>query len=220
MEITDMAEQIDDAFVHLLADFDRDALELQEDTVCGIWSDGRIAYFNPAWTRFALNNGGEDVLERWPIGSNLFTSVPAPLKSFYRQLFERSAFQSMVQSDRPVQHLYECSSPEMFRQYLMTVYALERGAGYLAVHSRVHEYAHHAAERPRCDPDERLYRHRDGMLHQCIYCRKMQRTADPRIWDWVPEWVDKTPPDTSHSVCDLCRRDYFEKIGVDLPSTR
>jgi len=41
-----------------------EALERSEDVLDAVDPDLRIAYFNPAWLRFAAENGGEPAISR------------------------------------------------------------------------------------------------------------------------------------------------------------
>ncbi|MDQ3034620.1 MAG: hypothetical protein M3Y87_19580 [Myxococcota bacterium] len=59
---------------------------------------------------------------------------------------------------------------------------------------------------------EALYRDPNGMLVQCSHCRRVRR-GDPSVtaWDWVPEYVARPQPRTSHGLCAVCLDFYYPK---------
>lgn len=79
-----------------------------------------------------------------------------------------------------------------------------RPAGYLMVNSPLEERPHDREPHP---PDQDKYVDRDGLMHQCAHCRRVQDVRGGG-WDWVPDWVEAPPPSASHGLCPVCC-DYF-----------
>ncbi len=84
------------------------------------------------------------------------------------------------------------------------MYALDEDAGLLLVNSpTVERGAAHAASADgrSSDPD---YADDDGLLRQCMHCRRFRRRGDGDRWDWIPTWADTCPRPTSHGICPTC----------------
>lgn len=159
--------------------------------------DLTLAYVNLGWTRFAAQNGGDPMISsNWPIGSSVLTAIAAVLRPFFAKNYAKC-----LQEKRPWEHRYECSSPELYRSFVMMTYPLGAGEGLLTVNSLVQEMPH-----TRCshEPMEALYRDQHNFILQCCHCRRVKRRgAEPR-WDWVPDWVRACPANTSHGLCEPC----------------
>ena len=194
---------LDAEFAPLLAGFSLNTLESDAATIVGVWPDGRIGYLNPAYRAFAEAAGAGELCVRWGLGANVFASIPEPLRRFYVELFGRARA-----SSAPLTHLYECPTPELARTYALRMHSLSGGRGLLTSHSLVVARPHpesHAA-------DSHEYRDADGILLQCMHCRRVRRASEEVRWDLVPEYVAKVPPRTSHGLCELCLEYHH---GVD-----
>jgi hypothetical protein len=191
-------------FKKLLEPLNLTGLENHRGTVFGIWEDRRLAYFNPWWYRFARENDGEDaIILDWNLGRSVMDSVPGSLKEFYENLY-RSVFEKDPTSGPQVRHEYECSSPDIFRRYLMTLYRLGEAEGILVVNSLVVEEPHDPGTRPSHEPLPAAYVDENGFIHQCAGCRRVMNLKEEDRWDWVPAWVAKPPLRTSHTLCSTC----------------
>jgi len=187
--------------------FQLEDLEQSSAIVFGLWADLSLAYCNPAWKIFAGCNGGEPRLASADcIGANYLEAIAEPLRPFYRALLARAS--EPGESLHPVSHLYECSSPTLFRKFSMHVYALPGRAGFVVVNALVVETSHDAAERPPQEPAHHRYASANGVILQCAHCRLVQRVAEPMQWDWVPDWVASSPAEISHGICQVCA-EYF-----------
>lgn len=205
-----MDERIDPAFVPLLREMSFEELERHPESVVGLWPDSRIAYVNPAWNRFAAENGGQPQIgDRWGLGAHYLDAVSDPLRPFHEGLLRRSVEQTTASEMRPVGHEYQCSSARLFRRYHMDVYALRGGQAFLIVNSLVLERPHDEKEHKPVDPEPDLHIGEDGLLHQCSHCRLVQRAREPERWDWVPQWVERPPDNTSHTICPICFEFYY-----------
>ncbi len=189
-------------FVELLVGFDLTALEAETSVVFGLSADFAIAYVNPAWDRFAEANGGTGALRGAgllgkPLGDALSNSV----RTFFCEHYRLA-----LREGRPWEHLFECSSPEQYREFLLTAFPLVDQKGLLVVSSLRVEVPH---DRTKCAPIAALYRDERQVFHQCAHCRRMRRNDAAQSWDWVPAWVASPPPHTSHGLCSACTGFYY-----------
>ncbi|MBZ5494548.1 MAG: hypothetical protein LAO76_26790 [Acidobacteriia bacterium] len=166
-----------------------------------------ICYCNPAWDRFALENGGgADVLAASVLHKPFLQFVTDELRENIKNLFQRARTFGRLQSQD-----YECSSAQVFRLYRMQVYPLQSGSGFVVNNSLVVVHPH---TRAICEPDDSIYRCKLGLIHMCANCRRTRRVDDPAAWDWVPAYVAHTRRDATHTVCPFCREYYY---GAYLP---
>lgn len=201
------ARHCDPRFAPLLSGFDREALETHPGSICGLWRDLRIAYVNPAWRRFAEENGGRPgIADAWGVGACYMAAVPDVLRPRLEHLFER-AVEGGGDAMRPAALDYECSSARIFRMFHMDVYPLPGRRGYLVVNSLVVEEPHDPRRRAPRPPDRAAYLDAGGLIQQCSHCRRVRHPEEGR-WDWIPAWVEAPPDATSHSICRVCF-DYF-----------
>jgi hypothetical protein len=196
-------------FEPLLEQFDRRSLDDSPGAVFGLWDDYRLVYANRAWFRFAAENGGEPTISaRWTLGCSIMNAVPEILRPHYFDLYAMSNIRAPRISG-PVSREYECSSAEAYRRFMMQVYALDHGRGFLVVNSLLIERAH--------DPGTVLaplvadYLDQNGLFCQCSHCRRYRCTRETGRWDWMPEWVKRQPAGSSHGLCQICFDYYYPK---------
>lgn len=202
-------------FRRLLEPFSFEEIERDEGTVYGMRPDFRLAYFNPAWVRFARANGGDPaIVSESYLGTSLLDVTPEVLRPFYRLKYLSCLHQTGKQS-RPIQHRYECSSAELYRDFVMTLYPLREAQGLLVVNSKVVERPHRLAERSPEPPVEESYADGNGIIHQCTHCRRVRHLQKRERWDWVPAWVEGFPPEVSHTLCPFCLRHFYLESGED-----
>lgn len=191
---------LDRKFRDLLQSYDLEALSAHTGAVYGVWADFRLAYLNPAWFRFAEDNGAApDFPARWGLGRSILDCVSGEVRAFYETEFERC-----LGSHRLWEHEYECSSDAVYRLYHQIVYPLGQGKGLLIVNSLIAERPHDPDRRPAGTADESLYVDDHGFFCQCAHCRRVKCVRDAERWDWVPEWVKRCPENTSHTFCPTC----------------
>lgn len=194
---------LDPRFEIHLDELRRHDLDAEPSTVFGVWSDGRLAYCNPGWFRFAAENRGEPAItSQWGLGSSVFTAIQPRLRPFYE-----AHYRACLASGRPVSHLYECSTPERFRHLQQMLYPLGDGAALIVVNAVVVERPHDPVERPARPASIASYRDPSGFVHQCAHCRRIRNFEHER-WDWVPEWVVHPPPLTWMPLCAPCEHHY------------
>lgn len=186
---------LDPDFASLLEGRSIDALDRDPSTILGFWADGRIGYFNAAYEAFATAGGASDLCLRWGLGANVYDVTPSELRPFYDDLFRRAC-----SAGSPISHRYECPSPTLARTFSMRLHPLAGGRGLLASHALVLSHPHDQV-RPA---DEARYRDDHGIIRQCVHCRCVRRAgAEPR-WELVPKYVEASPEQTSHGVCNVC----------------
>jgi hypothetical protein len=200
---------ISDRFLPLIGTHSLDEFDRQESTIIGTWPDLTLALMNDGWSKFASENGGN--VDRWCLGSCLLDAIPAILLPFYRNHFE-----AVLRENRPWEHTYECSSPDLLRLFHMIVFPIQAGLGLLIVHSLRQESSHDPSTNA-CPIDE--YKATDGFIHQCVHCRRVRRGDDRNAWDWLPELVRAPRPNTSHGLCQPCFEFYYNEGREFFPTT-
>lgn len=199
----------DPRFAPLLDQFGLLDLDQQPDTIYGLWPDLTLAYLNPAWFAFAASNGGEPgISDHWPIGRLVLDAVPECLKVWYQEFFSAAL---AAGGKHPPQHEYECSSADLLRRYLMTVYPLHGSSSgaLLVVNSLLVEVPHLPSEQISMPPVSSVYVDDAGLIHQCAHCRRVRTVVGPTAWHWVPEWVRCPQLNVSHTLCNLCLNHYY-----------
>lgn len=195
----------DSSFASLLVSFGEDALAEHEGTIYGLWPDLTLAYFNPAWFRFAAENNGEPAIStQWGLGRSVLDAICEELQALYR-----NAYRDCLSSRAAWNQDYECSSGRIFRRFRMTAYPLADGQGLLVVNSLIAEQPHDSDARPPRVAEDRRYRDERGIVVQCAWCRRIRHPRRAARWDWVPAWVDRPPSATSHGICEPCYGHYF-----------
>jgi hypothetical protein len=198
-------EHCDPRFEPLLRSFDTDELENAPSSVYATWRDFSLAYLNPSWFRFAQENGGEPAISKeWGLGASVLEAIDPALRSFYEDGMLES-----LRSSKPWAHRYQCSSAQRYREFSMQVYPLQDRCGFLVVNALVVEKPHDAGEHIAFRPIEALYTDADGLIVQCVHCRKIRRANETRRWDWVPAWVERAPENASGGLCRPCYDFFF-----------
>lgn len=187
-----------------LADFDPATLAQADDVAYVVSADLRLTYLNPAWFRFAHDNGGDSVLERFGVGACVIDGISGPLRDFYADAYARILAGASLWA-----HDYECSNPDVYRVFHQTAYPLRDGSGLVVTNSLAvlgpmpaeHRLAMPATPSAYCDAN--------GFITQCSHCRRAQRADGSARWDWVPAWVERMPRNISHSLCGFCYDYYY-----------
>lgn len=191
-------------FLGLLEGFELDTLEQHPHSIFALSQELSLEYLNPAWFAFAQENNGEPAIsQRFGIGTKLDQVIPEPLRNFYLE-----AYREVLRSGEPWHHDYECSSPDTYRLYHAIVYAFHNRQGLLVVNSLVNQQPHSAEMRAPFPPNKTQYTGANGLIIQCCHCRRTQRVSPPDVWDWVPEWVNQMPLNSTSGLCPVCY-DYY-----------
>jgi hypothetical protein len=162
-------------------------------------ADLEITYCNPAWDRFAAENGGaglvaESVLNR-PV-LDFFTTV---MRDYYADLLARAGDTREMQCQE-----YECSSAAVFRSFQMQIYPLKNG--FAVVNSLRAERTH---SQEKLQPFDQTYLQSNGLLRMCSNCRRTSRKGDSAQWDWVPGYLDQGLRNITHGICPVCRKYFY-----------
>jgi len=208
------SELCEESFRPLLTNFDDTLLDSRVVCTYGLWPDLTIAYLSPGWFGFAAANGGEpEISQRWNLGSNLLTGIQGPLRSFFRDGYLRC-----LKEQRYWEHSYQCSSMRHYRWLQMLAYPLKNSEGLLVTHTLRIERSHRADLQSSLS-NPKYYTDQNNLMQQCSYCRRMRRAARPDVWDWVGSWVEKSPENTSHGICESCYGYYMSRLedGLDFP---
>ncbi len=192
--------------------FQLEELDAQTSAVIGLWRDAKIAYLNPAWHRFAADNGGQPEIERcWGLGRDYLAAIAQPLRPYYERLLLTAP--TRQESLTPRSHAYECSSAQLYRRFIMHVFVLPDDGGRVLINSLAIEAPHDPLLRRPCAPVLKNYLSGDGIVRQCAHCRRVQHRACAERWDWVPDWVEQPVSFISHSMCPICHHYYYPNIG-------
>jgi hypothetical protein len=151
-----------------------------------------------------VTHGGEPVVTKFRVGTNVLDAIAGELRAFYE-----ARFNDVLTTKTPWHHEYECSSADTYKEFFQGVYPLKNAQGLVLINSLKIEIP--MATAPGRDPHpavEGRYLQTTGLLTQCSNCRRTLRNDGSEIWDWVPRWVSDMPPYTSHSICPTCR-DYY-----------
>lgn len=126
-----LTDRCSPGFDRLLEPFSLHEIERHQGSVFGLWSDFRLAYFNPGCVRFARDNGGDPrITLAGYLGTSVLDVTPEVLRPFYRSIYQ-SCLHRDHRRPRPIHHRYECSSPALLRDFVMTLYRLEGGGDWV-----------------------------------------------------------------------------------------
>jgi hypothetical protein len=185
----------------LLQTFEFEAIQKSPNVCYCLDAEFKLLYVNQAYLSFAEHNQGDEIPERFSVGSNLLDAIGGPLKEFYHDFFTRC-----LQAEKPTEHEYECSSPEHFRKFRMIVYPVSSREGMLVEHSLIIEKPH---DRQEVEFERKNYIDENGILHQCGHCRRIKNLITSR-WDWYPPAMEYK--ETSHGLCNPCLDYHYPDV--------
>ncbi len=205
-------EHFDREFKNLLRSHNFENMSAHSGIIYGVRADFCLSYLNPAWFRFAKENGGEPYISKeWGLGRSILDCVSGEVKAFYE-----ARWNSCLGAHEVWSHDYECSSDTLYRRYHQIVYPMGRREGLLFVNSLVVERLHDPSARPPVKAArESSYMDENGLICQCAHCRRVKNVRETERWDWVPEWVKRCPQYTSHTFCPMCFRHYYPIAATD-----
>jgi len=189
----------------VFADLPRSVIDASGNVIYLLDSALRIAYCNPAWDAFALANDGRSSLASLVLGKHVFDFTAEPLREFYARVFRDAASQSL-----PVSFDFECSSPDVRRLMRMDVHYLPSSRGFAFISALRQEQAHSGEI---CPEDPALYLSPAGLIAMCCHCRRARRVAHPALWDWVPQYVRRMPPNVTHAICPTCMAYFYPPVA-------
>lgn len=193
--------EIEAGFKPSVSHLDLAALDRSPDVIYFIDRAFTLCGFNPAWVRFAEENGGQEVLKKYTPGSSILDAIPPIILDFYQ-----SAYRAAVYDEKRFDHDFHCSSSGVFRRMHQTAYPLPKRAGLMIVNCLVESY-------PHTDPAEILaskhFKEHTRIISMCAHCRKIQNQAEPLKWEWIPAAFDYDKNQISHGLCPACSRFYY-----------
>lgn len=206
-QVPPLTERLAPAFRPVLQRFGLNAVERATDSIYGIDTELRIAYYNPAYLRFAAENGGEPAITRdWGIGARLTDAFSEHIRPF----FERG-YADCFKQGRLWQLEYICSSDTTYRCFRQQVFPID-DRGVLIVNALLTETEHDPALRPPEARDPAEFVNDRGRIVQCAHCRFVQNPAVPELWEWVPNLVAGRDERVEQGMCDLCL-EHFRSTG-------
>lgn len=191
------------ALAAFLEPFEPAMLEAEPTTIYAVDGDLHLRYVNPAWAHFARAGGATWAGEPsgpFGLGTSVMDAVPAILRPFYEGLYAAAR-----RTREPQEHSYECSTPTRLQHYRMRVLPC-RGDGLVVFHSLARDAPHPDAPSAAF---ESIYRDEHGIISQCSHCRRVRRAGGRLAWDWVRDYVTRTPNMASHALCQPCAAHYF-----------
>ncbi len=161
----------------LLRQHNIEELRAHAGPIYGVWADFRLSYLNPAWFRFAKDNGGEPhISAEWGLGSSILDCVSGEVKAFYE-----AKWNDCLASHEAWSHDYECSSDTVYRRYHQIVYPIGQRAGLLIVNSLVVERLHNPARGVAGAADKLSFVDENGLIHQSLPAKESEaRAGSPR----------------------------------------
>ena len=179
----------------LLSGFNLDLINDTADVIYLLDADLRLVAFNQGWVRFALANGGEDVLRDWMPGAAALQAVQGSEAGSLAANYSR-----VFLTGEPSSHVYECSSPDQRREYLQVVYPVAGNRALLVTNSLLY-----TGDAPQLEPG---YLTRHGLLVQCSHCQRVARQDGSLAWDWIPG-VSLITESISHTFCPYCLDHHY-----------
>jgi hypothetical protein len=172
-------------------------LENSDSVIYATGPDYRLIYVNPAWDRFALENGAPELVRDRLTRVSILDCVHVPLRDFYAATFAEA-----LDRDAPVEHTFQCPSAKLARTFRMRILPL-KSRGLLIMNSLSTEGPHPPAVERNVS-----YVDSDGFITMCSHCRRTQQ-AGSHQWDWVPQFVALQPQHVSHGLCQVCLEYHY-----------
>lgn len=195
--------KIDPEFEKNLRYLDLSTIEKSEDVIYIVDSTLSLKAYNSMWENFALNNDGEEILRRYPLGSNIQDAFQEPIKSYLIRAYARA-----LRDNTPFEQTYECPSPIAYRLYRQTAYPLVQGRGLVITNHLVKK----AQLQDETVAFSKQFIDKRGLITQCQNCRKIRDPHNEHHWLWVPSLVKNTLDTVSHSICSRCLDHYFPDL--------
>jgi len=182
---------------------DIESIKRSQDVIYILDNQMILQAYNPAWTEFAKNNNGEEILVNYSTGARIVDAFSGPLKNFIVGSFEKA-----LHEGKPFEHDYECSSAGVYRLFHQTAYPLVESKGLVISNHLIKECAY--------PENEHAFREKfvgsTGHVVQCSNCRKIRDPKNEHLWFWVPSLVEKPFPRVSHGICPRCYDHYYPEI--------
>lgn len=162
----------------------------------------QIVGFNPAYEKFAAENGLLEFKKSCGVGVSVLDCVPPVLRKFYGHLYDRAFAGEMIE------HEYLCHSAECFRRYLMRLLPRQNQT-VVAEHSLIVATPHVQILDLIWESARESYLHASGFVAQCCSCRKLRHAQDPQRWDLVRALIASCPVPVTHTLCPVCAENVY-----------
>jgi PAS domain-containing protein len=183
-------------------DYPSSVVEAEAGVIFCLDPDLTITYCNPAWDRFAEENGGPGLRLPAPIGRCILDYIGGPDRDYFEKQYKRTLKQSEIW-----ERDYECSSKTLYRKFRLRAVPMQKNRGLFVMNFLRVEHPHEVQPCLRLDD---FYRDSRGLIRMCASCRRTCRNAPGGdVWDWVPDYVDSLPFQTTHGICGPCQELYY-----------
>jgi hypothetical protein len=172
--------------------------------------DLRFVRCNPAWDRFAKENGAPDLTRSNVYGRCIMDVVPDVLRNFYT-----IAYDSVRRFRRQWWHIFECPSPTQARSFQMRILPRE-GDGLLIVNTLIREEPHEEQIPARIEE----YTDADGIATVCSHCRRAEHLSEPNRWDFVPLLLITNAVLRWPGLCPFCSNYHSRREITDSNAAR
>jgi hypothetical protein len=156
--------------------------------------DLRLVRCNPAWDRFAHDNGAAELAGSRVLGTCILDVIPNILHDFYG-----AAYDSVRKFRRHWWHVFDCSSFGLSRSFQMRVLPAN-GNGLLVVNTLVRAEPHPEPIAARIEE----YTDADGIATMCANCRRAEHLTQPGRWDWIPMLLFTSGALVKPGLCPFC----------------
>nr|WP_319493328.1 hypothetical protein [uncultured Desulfobacter sp.] len=195
---------IDSGFETQIAHMDLKSIKNSKDIIYIVDAELKLKAYNRAWQMFALANGGENITQTYDLGACIADVGEEPLKSFMRRKYRKA-----IALNKMFGFNYECSSEQRLRIFRLNAYPLMNQGGLVISHHLVKECPHHEESLAF----SKQFVNNDGMIVQCMNCRKVKDPNGEDRWLWVPSLLKKGIGNISHGICSRCLDHYYPDIG-------
>lgn len=172
----------------------REAYQNDPAIIYALDKELRLVRCNPAWDRFACDNGAPELASSSVLGTSIMDVIPNVLRDFYV-----NTHSAVRKFRRPWWHIFDCSSRDVFRTFHMR--ALPAGAGgILVVNTLIVEEPH-----PPGSPEPiEQYTDANGVVTMCANCRRAEHLTQPGRWDWIPLLLASSGALVRPGLCPFC----------------
>lgn len=166
----------------------------------------KIVDYNDGYRKFAIANDGDDILERWPVGSYVLSPVPEVIRNVIQRMYD-----DVILRKKIVEYEYECHSPTVFRLFKMRIFPFMQDFA-LHEHTPI-EISTLSGAHEISDSEIRSgYIDSKNIIHQCCHCRRTQSSTNENKWVWVVPLIMRDNAfsrNISHTICPVCLHHYY-----------
>jgi hypothetical protein len=182
----------------------RDVYDRDPAIIYALDEELRFVRCNPAWDRFAAENGAPNLTGNRMAGAAIMDVVPEVLRSFYL-----SAYDSVTNLRTDWRFIFDCSSAEVSRSFQMRILPNEI-TGFLVVNTLIREEPH--PDQVPCRIEE--YTDADEIVTMCANCRRAEHLTQPGRWDFVPQLLATNDVLVKPSLCSFCFHYHYPGSGL------